>query len=490
MRVLSLEAMARRAIFFLGLVAGATASADVVMSLVDNYRDIQDARSATRTIYKSSMAGGCADIAYSGTSRAKKDFPHVETTSHHWTHADQDGWPKYHSGGGRANECGRTSAASSDDAHHRRLGPSPDAAFPGESPIDIAADGATATNATSIALRGLHHARAGLTVYNDGHALGVSVCGGSAHDCSALASFGAWPKAMRGLADATADTYYLERLRFHWGSNGGRGSEHSVCGYSAAAEMQFEFVNTDPNVTSDRRDPASGTKYVVLGTMIEGGAAEDNAAFASILGAVPRDAGATGEASARLDELLAADFDTKYFTYAGGLTEPPCSQQVTWHLAQNSVRLSNRQLDQLRAATTPMHGHDVSYKALFFPFVAIAMGTATEHVLNRRAAWVPFTVAVMVEGMALDWLASLDRDKSGVWPERNSTLQQSLDMWANMDGHLLLYAFLPALLFGDAMSLNTHMFAQVRVALRAGRGSGAVGGGGGEGFVGVGGGRY
>ena len=49
-----------------------------------------------------------------------------------------------------------------------------------------------------------------------------------------------------------------------------------------------------------------------------------------------------------------------------------------------------------------MHGHDTSYKALFFPFVAIVIGTATEHFLERRAPWVPYTVAVMVEGMALE----------------------------------------------------------------------------------------
>ena len=36
----------------------------------------------------------------------------------------------------------------------------------------------------------------------------------------------------------------------------------------------------------------------------------------------------------------------------------------------------------------------------------------------------------------------------------------SAGRWADIDGHLLLYAFLPALLFGDAMALNTHMFQQ------------------------------
>ena len=40
-------------------------------------------------------------------------------------------------------------------------------------------------------------------------------------------------------------------------------------------------------------------------------------------------------------------------------------------------------------------------------------------------------------------------------------------MWLNIDPHVLLYAFLPLLLFGDAMSINMHVmrrkFAQVLV---------------------------
>ena len=123
------------------------------------------------------------------------------------------------------------------------------------------------------------------------------------------------------------------------------------------------------------------------------------------------------------------------------------------------MALSDAQLSKLRDTTTPMHGHDTSYKALFFPFVAIVIGTATEHFLERRAPWVPYTVAVMVEGMALEWIASFGRE-GNVYPHHDSSMQESIDMWANIDGHLLLYAFLPALLFGDAVGLNVHMFQQ------------------------------
>ena len=61
--------------------------------------------------------------------------------------------------------------------------------------------------------------------------------------------------------------------------------------------------------------------------------------------------------------------------------------------------------------------------------------------------------------MALEWIASFGRE-GNVYPHRDSSMQESIDMWADIDGHLLLYAFLPALLFGDAVGLNVHMFQQ------------------------------
>ena len=61
----------------------------------------------------------------------------------------------------------------------------------------------------------------------------------------------------------------------------------------------------------------------------------------------------------------------------------------------------------------------------------------------------PHEHALFVEGVAL----ALAHVASG---ERLGALSASLKMWLNIDPHVLLYAFLPLLLFGDAMNLNVH----------------------------------
>jgi NhaP-type Na+/H+ or K+/H+ antiporter len=45
-------------------------------------------------------------------------------------------------------------------------------------------------------------------------------------------------------------------------------------------------------------------------------------------------------------------------------------------------------------------------------------------------------------------------------PDSLGALKDSMDLWIAIDPHLLLFAFLPALLFGDAKSTDTHLLAR------------------------------
>ena len=102
------------------------------------------------------------------------------------------------------------------------------------------------------------------------------------------------------------------------------------------------------------------------------------------------------------------------------------------------------------------HEHVHAYLLVCFAFVAIFVGVVTEFLLEKHLPQLPYTVALFVEGMAVALVhvwTSVEGDERHVW-------SRSLHMWLHIDPHVLLFAFLPLLLFGDAMSLNTHHFQQ------------------------------
>mmetsp|Transcript_34289 Transcript_34289/g.90523 ORF Transcript_34289/g.90523 Transcript_34289/m.90523 type:complete len:1083 (-) Transcript_34289:297-3545(-) len=188
-----------------------------------------------------------------------------------------------------------------------------------------------------------------------------------------------------------------------------------------------------------------------------------HAAFDNILDRVTDVATHPGESTSTgsvvLADLFPEDYATKFYTYAGGLTAPPCSQDVTWYVFENVVPVSARHLKALReieAEAPPSRFHHIYFKAVIFPIMAILIGTAAEHWLSYNWKTLPYTVAVLLLGLLYDFFLSLFPADSDLFVI--TTLKESADMWHEIDGHVLLYAFLPALLFGDAMVLNTHHF--------------------------------
>jgi carbonic anhydrase len=113
-------------------------------------------------------------------------------------------------------------------------------------------------------------------------------------------------------------------------------------------------------------------QFAVIGVFLEGGDEhEDNAALAPVFAAAStstRFSQAFSTAPVAVPLNLAAflpeDYDSKFYTYAGSLTTPPCWQQVTWFNAENTLKVSTRQLEQLRRVTTTVHQHDPSFQAL------------------------------------------------------------------------------------------------------------------------------
>mmetsp|Transcript_19189 Transcript_19189/g.43428 ORF Transcript_19189/g.43428 Transcript_19189/m.43428 type:complete len:406 (+) Transcript_19189:49-1266(+) len=361
-----------------GAAAASSSGCGDTMDMVDNWRAVQPTNADTRTVYRTSAATGTCNTALMPSSTSADEamsetsYPVDPTTASHWSYEDQENWGEY----GTNNEC--------------FFSPNMLGTYPGESPINVVPTATTVPNTDPvITLSGYDKDRKSLPIFNNGHTVGYSVCPNS-FDCGINANFGTWPSTLRGISPSQNDDYFLLQMHWHWGSDDTKGSEHLVCSKPRAAELHLVWLNKN-NITSDRHHKESGLLLAVTGIMIEGGATEDNAAFASMIDNVPKKAqlpgnGGTG-VSINVKDLLPTDWQTKFYTYPGSLTTPPCSQVVSWFLFENIVKLSDAQLDKLRQSQMPYVGDSDSDSSggLSGPMVALVAVLCVLAVLGAGA---------------------------------------------------------------------------------------------------------
>lgn len=85
---------------------------------------------------------------------------------------------------------------------------------------------------------------------------------------------------------------------------------------------------------------------------------------------------------------------------------------------------------------------------IVFLFFSLVLGAVINLTLVRYAPSVPYTVVVFAVGAIISFLFD-------AFPN-NDPLKQSEVLWNGFEPELLLYIFLPVLLFGEAMSLNFY----------------------------------
>lgn len=128
----------------------------------------------------------------------------------------------------------------------------------------------------------------------------------------------------------------LIQLHFH------EPSEHVINGQHFPAELHYVHINEDGRVA-------------VLAVAIETG--DENPVFQTILDNIPVQEGEQNTNSGiQLDPAaLLPQQDSnnlEYFTLAGSLTTPPCSEGVQWYLLSDVITISTAQLEQLQGFYT------------------------------------------------------------------------------------------------------------------------------------------
>lgn len=118
------------------------------------------------------------------------------------------------------------------------------------------------------------------------------------------------------------------------------------------------------------------------------------------------------------------------------------------------------------AATEVTHAaehadHDAGLVPLFFIILALIIGAATRHLLKKSP--IPFTVLLFVFGLVLGVMGRDGIGASGLSifdmaPMSLDLLDNAVQWAANIDPHLLLYVFLPILIFEAAFAMDVHTF--------------------------------
>ena len=126
------------------------------------------------------------------------------------------------------------------------------------------------------------------------------------------------------------EAYPLIQLHFH------EPSEHVIGTKIFPAELHFVHVRGDG-------------KIAVLGVLLEIG--KDNPVFQTILENTPPQGGELKQDSdvwLSITSLLPEKRD-EYYTLAGSLTTPPCSEGVDWYVLTDTTEISEAQLDRLKS---------------------------------------------------------------------------------------------------------------------------------------------
>jgi len=95
--------------------------------------------------------------------------------------------------------------------------------------------------------------------------------------------------------------------------------------------------------------------------------------------------------------------------------------------------------------------HEGGMEPLFFIVIALIIGAGTRHFLRKSP--LPFTAMLLIIGLGLGFGV-----KYGLFEGGLSTLHIAIDWAGNIDPHIILFVFLPTLIFEAAFAMDIHTF--------------------------------
>eukprot|EP00118_Oscarella_pearsei_P024537 m.306267 g.306267 ORF g.306267 m.306267 type:complete len:323 (+) comp41103_c0_seq1:108-1076(+) len=141
-----------------------------------------------------------------------------------------------------------------------------------------------------------------------------------------------------------ANVFRLHHVHVHFGSEDYRGSEHTVDGKQFPAELHFVHYNMKYGNISEAGEKDDG--LAVIGVFLEIGT-QPNPEIEELDFSTLRYKDQSHNVDTLfLNNLLPCTRD--YYSYAGSLTTPPCSENVQWVVMQRPIAVTASQLWELR----------------------------------------------------------------------------------------------------------------------------------------------
>ncbi len=145
-------------------------------------------------------------------------------------------------------------------------------------------------------------------IYNNGHTLQYNYTAGST---------------------LTLDSMVYDLVQFHFHA----GSEHSIDGSRYPAELHLVHQNA-----------ATGA-VAVVGIMFTLGA--EDSLLNQLFNKLPEAEGLYYRSSSEFNIMKLIPASSNYYTYSGSITEPPCSENVSWFVMSKPVEASNMQINKM-----------------------------------------------------------------------------------------------------------------------------------------------
>ncbi|CAG5121845.1 unnamed protein product [Candidula unifasciata] len=169
--------------------------------------------------------------------------------------------------------------------------------------------------------------------------------------------------------------YKLEQLHFHWGKNSSVGSEHSINGRFAPAELHI--VHRQERFSNVGLAAASPHGLTVLSFLFKVG--KHNPGYDTLiehLQEIPEPDDEVEIPTFPVNDLIPKTFD--YYRYEGSLTTPPCYESATWSISLTQVEISESQLRKFRLL------HQAEHKPLVDDFRPIQPLNHRTVLVSRR----------------------------------------------------------------------------------------------------------